>query len=93
MTPQFAAIIRQGVAEGVFTLTQPEQMARVVLSLMLDTGTRRASCTRHATPARNSLDEVRQRISTYESALERVLGVPAGTLHLVEESTLQEWFA
>ena len=38
VTPQFAAIIRQGVAEGVFTLTQPEQMARVVLSLMLDTG-------------------------------------------------------
>ena len=38
VTPHFAVIIRQGVAEGVFTLTQPEQMARVVLSLILDTG-------------------------------------------------------
>jgi len=93
VTPQFAAIIRQGVAEGVFTLTQPEQMARVVLSLMLDTGDEAGELYAARHNGLISVDEVRQRISTYESALERVLGVPAGTLHLVEESTLQEWFA
>ncbi len=93
ITPQFASIIRQGVAEGTFTLTQPDEMARVVLALMLDTGDEAGQLylARHA--GRISLDEVRLRISTYESALERLLGVPAGTLHLVDESTLQTWFA
>lgn len=93
VTPHFATIIRQGVAEGVFTLTQPEQMARVVLSLMLDTGDEAGELYLARHTGQISLDEVRQRISTYELALERLLGVPAGTLHLVEESTLQEWFA
>jgi AcrR family transcriptional regulator len=93
VTPHFATIIRQGVAEGAFTLTQPEQMARVVLSLMLDTGDEAGELYLARHTGQISLDEVRQRISTYELALERLLGVPAGTLHLVEESTLQEWFA
>ncbi len=66
VTPHFAAIIRQGVAEGVFTLTHPEEMARVVLSLMLDTGDEAGQLflARHA--GLISLDEVRLRISTYE---------------------------
>jgi AcrR family transcriptional regulator len=67
VTPQFAAIIRQGVAEGTFTLTQPEQMARVVLSLMLDTGDEAGELYAARHNGLISLDEVRQRISTYEA--------------------------
>ncbi len=93
VTPHFASIIRQGIAEGTFALTQPEEMARVTLSLMMDTGDEAGQLylARHA--GKISLEEVRQRISTYESAIERLLGVDAGTLHLVDESTLQTWFA
>ena len=92
VTPHFASIIRQGISEGTFSLTQPEEMARVVLALMMDTGDEAGQLylARHA--GKISLEEVRQRISTYEAAIERLLGVRAGTLHLVEESTLQTWF-
>jgi len=38
VTPHIAAIIRQGVSEGTFALADPDQMARVVLALILDTG-------------------------------------------------------
>ena len=93
VTPHFASIIRQGISEGTFSLTQPEEMARVVLALMMDTGDEAGQLylARHA--GKISLEEVRQRISTYEAAIERLLGVSAGNLHLVHESTLQTWFA
>jgi len=93
VTPHFASIIRQGISEGTFSLAQPDEMARVVLALMMDTGDEAGQLylARHAGQA--TFDDVRQRISTYESALERLLGVRPGTLHLVDESTLQTWFA
>jgi len=93
VTPHFASIIRQGISEGTFSLAQPEQMARVVLALMMDTGDEAGQLylARHA--GKITFEEVRQRISTYESAMERLLGVEAGTLHLVDESTLQTWFS
>jgi AcrR family transcriptional regulator len=93
VTPHFASIIRQGISEGTFSLTKPEEMARVVLALMMDTGDEAGQMyvQRHA--GNISLEEVRQRISTYEAALERLLGVEAGALHLVDQSTLQTWFA
>ena len=93
VTPHFASIIRQGISEGTFSLTQPDEMARVVLALMMDTGDEAGQLylARHAGQA--TFDDVRQRISTYEAALERLLGVRPGTLHLVDESTLQTWFA
>jgi hypothetical protein len=80
------------VAEGTFALTQPDLMARVVLSLMLDTGDQAGELylARHA--GKVSLDEVRQQLATYESALERVLGVSPGTLQLISEPTIRLWF-
>lgn len=92
VAPHFAAIIRQGIAEGTFSLTQPDDMARVVLALMMDTGDEAGQLyvARHA--GKISLDDVRQRISTYESAIERLLGVAPGTLQLVDEPTLRTWF-
>lgn len=92
VAPHFAQIIRQGIAEGTFSLTQPADMARVVLALMMDTGDEAGQLylARHA--GQVSVDDVRQRISTYESAIERLLGVVPGTLQLVDEPTLRTWF-
>ena len=92
VAPHFAQIIRQGISEGTFSLTQPEEMARVALALMMDTGDEAGQlyAARHA--GEISLDEVRQRISTYEAAIERLLGVVPGTLQLVDEPTLRTWF-
>jgi len=91
--PHFASIIRQGIAEGTFSLTQPDLMSRVVLSLMLDTGDEAGQLylARHA--GKVSVDDVRRDLATYESAIERVLGVAPGTLQLINEGTLQTWFA
>ena len=92
VTAHIAAIVRQGVREGVFTLADPDAMARVVLSLILDTGDEAGELFMRRQAGEVDLETVRRRFQTYQVALERVLGVPPGTLHLMDEVTLRTWF-
>jgi ABC-type multidrug transport system fused ATPase/permease subunit len=68
------AIIRQGIAEGSFSLADPEQMARVVLALILDTGDDAGQLYLARLRGEVAFDVVRQRFAAYETALERLLG-------------------
>lgn len=92
ITPHIAAIIRQGIAEGSFTLTNPDQMARVVLSLFLDTGDEAGQLYLARLRGEIEFDVVRQRFAAYETALERLLGVTPGALALLDEHVLRTWF-
>jgi AcrR family transcriptional regulator len=92
VTQHIATIVRQGVGEGVFTLADPDAMARVVLSLILDTGDEAGELFMQRQAGEVDLDTVRRRFQTYQMALERVLGVPPGTLRLMDEVTLRTWF-
>ena len=92
VTPHIAAIIRQGIAEGSFTLADPEQMARVVLSLILDTGDEAGQLYLARLRGEVEFDVVRQRFAAYETALERLLGVSPGALKLIDERMLRTWF-
>ncbi len=92
ITPHIAAIIRQGIAEGSFSLADPEQMARVVLSLILDTGDEAGQLYLARLRGDVDFETVRQRFAAYETALERLLGVAPGALALVDEQMLRKWF-
>jgi hypothetical protein len=92
ITPHIAAIIRQGIAEGTFSLTDPEQMARVVLSLILDTGDEAGQLYLARLRGEIEFEVVRQRFAAYETALERLLGVSPGALALIDEHILRTWF-
>lgn len=92
VTPHLAKIVRQGIAEGAFALADPEQMARVVLALILDTGDEAGELFMKRQAGEIDFATVWRLFETYELALERLLGVPAGTLNLMDEVTLRTWF-
>lgn len=92
VTPHFATIIRQGIGEGAFTLTDPDQMARVVLSLVLDMGDEAGQLFFARQANEIGLDDVGRRFDAYSAALERILGLPAGATSFMDESTLHTWF-
>ncbi len=92
ITPHLAAIIRQGVAEGTFMLADPDQMARVVLALVLDTGDEAGELFMKRQAGEIDYDTVRRRFATYQTALQRVLGAQPGSLALLDEATLRLWF-
>jgi AcrR family transcriptional regulator len=92
LTPVMATIIRQGQTEGVFAVNAPDHAARVFVSflLSLNQSTTEIFLARQAGAV--TLDEVRRALNAQVEAMERVLGAPPGSLTLVDESVIHEWF-
>lgn len=86
-------VIVQGRAEGVFTTPFPTQAGAIALSLLIGFGETLGSLLL-STPAQpDAFAQAEQICLAYNDALERVLGAPAGSLHLIDLATLAEWFA
>jgi AcrR family transcriptional regulator len=92
LTPIVAAIIEQGRAERVFDASCGVDTARVILTLLHGA----ADTAGHLFFARQareiSFEDVRTQLGAYSTAVERILGVPARTLQIVDDATLHEWF-
>jgi AcrR family transcriptional regulator len=93
LAPLLAAILRQGDDEGVFAVGSPDDTARVMVALLrgLNDLAVRTFVERDESGA--SLAQVEAMLAAYIEAMERILGVPAGTLALVDEGVLREWYA
>lgn len=92
LTPVMASIIRQGQAERVFTVTSPEEAARVFVSFLLSLNQSTTELYMDRQAGRISLEDVRRALDAQVEALERVLGAPPGSLMLVDETVIHAWF-
>ena len=92
LTPLVTTVVEQGRAEGVFTAPSGCDTAQVILTLLYGAG-ELAGHLFFARQAREiSFEDVRTQLGAYSSAVERILGVPAGALQIVDDATLHEWF-
>ncbi len=96
VTPLLAEIIQQGVEEGVFTTSYPDQVCHVIIYTLqgLSDGIVEMLIS-YETNHDNA--HVESAIVDYSDALtdamERVLGAPKGSLHLIDPEMLKEWFS
>jgi len=92
MVPLLAAVVRQGVDEGVFRVASPDETAAVLVSLML--GFQEQAT--HLFIARQAgtipFEVVEPTIAGFTQAFERILGIPTGSLTLQDQATLHFWF-
>jgi AcrR family transcriptional regulator len=91
-TPALTEIICQGIQQGVFATTYPDQVARVVLSLLQDLGDTIGRMLLSDDPDQDALHNVETTLAVYSDALERILGAPKGFLKLMDFETQEEWF-
>jgi AcrR family transcriptional regulator len=91
LTPLLAPIVRQGCVEGAFSVRAPDETARVLVSLLQGLNELASELFVKRQADAITLDEVEQTLSAYIEALERILGVPAGSLPR-QQRTLREWF-
>jgi AcrR family transcriptional regulator len=91
LTPLLVPIVRQGCAEGVFSVSSPDETARVFVSLLQALNELASELFVKRQADAITLEEVEQTLSAYLEALERILGVPAGSLPR-QQSTLRKWF-
>lgn len=92
MTPVLVKILWQGLDAGEFTATDPDATARVIVAL-IQGSQEQAS---HLFVARQAkeleLADVERAFAAFSEALERILGVPPGSLSLTDPPTLRMWF-
>lgn len=89
--PLISQLIHEGIAEGAISMPFPEQAGEVVLALLQSAGDAigRLLLT---PPSDDAQRRAEQLVAAYNHALERVLGLPAGSLSLIDSATLGEWF-
>ena len=93
IAPLLSEIIRQGVQEGVMRVSYPDQMGEVITSLVWDAGLAFGEMLFSFNPPHADMQRVERTVAAYTEAFERVLGVRAGFLTLIDDQTIREWFA
>jgi hypothetical protein len=92
LEPVMTMIVRQGVAEGTFTVNAPEAAARVLVALVQ--GANEAGTELFIAYQRRelTLEDVALHLDAFREAFERILGAPAGSVRLADPKILGEWF-
>jgi AcrR family transcriptional regulator len=81
MTALLTTILRQGVEDGDFTVTDPEASAHVIVGLVQAVQERAGE-----------LDEVMRTFDAFREAFERIVGVPPNSVRFVDRQTIDLWF-
>ncbi len=92
LAPLLAAIIREGVAEGVFAVDSPDGVARVLVSLIQGANDTALELYVARQAGAVSLAAVERFFAAYTAALERLLGLPAASLMFPDRTVLLKWY-
>jgi AcrR family transcriptional regulator len=92
VTPLLARIVAQGQAEGQFEGNSPDDVARVLVSLIQ--AVNEAGVELYFARQANTItfEAVELRFGAYREAFERILGLPPGSLPIIDHSTMRQWF-
>ncbi|MFI0424528.1 TetR/AcrR family transcriptional regulator [Spongiactinospora sp. 9N601] len=89
--PLLAAIVGQGMNEGVFAARDADGTARVLLSLVNEVNDALGELLLAAAPNAAPLSAIESVADAYTDALERVLGLAPGSLLLLDAAAVAAW--
>jgi AcrR family transcriptional regulator len=92
LVPLLSLVIKQGIHEGTFAAESPEETAMVLTSLMQGFQQQANDYFIARQAGTISFDVVRRSFAANTEAFERILGIPKGSLTLIDEPTLRFWF-
>jgi AcrR family transcriptional regulator len=93
LTPLLAGIIRQGAADGAFDPTSPDHTAAILMALFTGSGDAIGQLVLDRQEGRIAFEDAERHIAAFGEAMERILGLPAGSFVLVDPPSLHVWFA
>jgi hypothetical protein len=93
VTPLFVEIINQGAREGIFTVPYPEYASQVIINLVQPLGDTFARMILSEEAMHDhALQKAEALVAAYNDAIERILGAPKGSIHLMDTEALKAWF-
>ncbi len=91
VAPLLSDIFRQGIREGVFTTSYPDRVGEVILCLLLGVGEAMGNLLLAFEPG-SGYSGIENTVAVYTEAMERVTGAPRGSIQLMFDKSLAEWF-
>ena len=92
LAPMLALIIQQGREEGVFTAGPPDQVARVLVTVLLGANETATDLYFARQAGTIDFDEVLRTLEAYPAACERILGLSPGSFPLFDTDVLRQWY-
>jgi len=96
VAPLITEIIRQGNQEGVFKTSYPDQVCHVIIYIIQGLSDTIVELI-VSMETNHDNQRIENTIADYSNALiealERVLGAPEGSIHIIDPDTLKLWFA
>ena len=92
VTPWLTTIIAQGVQEGSLTTAYPDQMGRVILSLLDDLVDTLAGLLLSDDQEQNNLSQAERIVAATTCAIALLLGLSPDALYLADAEALKVWF-
>lgn len=92
--PLLKLIVRQGIEEGVFATSYPDQAGEVILSLLQGMGNSHARSllsVDQGGDVRGCIEAIVTTHAAYMEAIERVLGAPPNSLYRVDAEAVKVW--
>jgi len=92
MVPLLTGVLQQGIAEGLLAMPYPEQMAEVLVALILGLSDALGELILAGQAGSADLMKVEATVAAYTYSIERVLGAAPSSLKLVDMETMKQWF-
>ncbi|MHC1781432.1 MAG: TetR/AcrR family transcriptional regulator [Anaerolineaceae bacterium] len=89
--PMIAAIIRQGIAEGLMTTAYPDQAAEIILGMIANLGEYGTSKMVWLDLRMEHIPMIMNVAAAYNDAIERVIGLPPRSVRVVNTEALKDW--
>ena len=92
MAPLLTEVIQQGVREGLMETPFPDQMGEVALGMIQSLSDTMTRLILACEPGCADMQQVNRLIAAYTYVMERALGIPPGSVKLVDPDVIKEWF-
>ncbi len=92
IAPMLTEVICQGVREGVFHTSYPDQISGIMFSLLQNFGDTLVALIVQQEHNPENLQRLETLSASHQDAMERLLGAESGSLPLFDTSILREWF-
>jgi AcrR family transcriptional regulator len=93
MAPEWAKIIVQGVEQGVFDTEHALDTSEFALAIIRTASDALTDILHNPDKHEDPVKVAQRKVKAAQTAIERVLGAPSGSLPLVDEETMMAWFA
>ena len=93
ITPELAQIVAQGCEEGVFHTEYAVETAKCAIAILYDLSDALTDIVSNPEKHEDPIMLAQRKFKAAQTAIERVLGAPSGSLPLVDQDTVIAWFA